>query len=499
MKNKILPLALILCFFLTYSPSPACAGQLFTEHYGLLQVVEMSGLAILGSVVAINSKERKVTLLIKKIWHRPDKLPTLQVNIAKVDENGKNYLLIEEVTIELSKNLDLNIYTGVEWTDPNKSPLDHRLFGHLNLGEVKKGQDVIYAGKELLPSNTEITGRLDRIFNTNFKSEYPNKAKKEELLSDLNDYSLAKVAFAELLERKSASLRTLMSLKNSELSLGLLPILFEKTKETTGATLFNEAKAEFLSDYPIEIKSAILYQLISQAKPEMLGSAASFVNHLLFSKQSKIEKSQETYFFNSGVDRGNEILRKVEGKFTPSNVASIGQLYWSLKLMQVTNPDVDTLEHSTEKLLTDQKSDIRNQFVSSGFNSLTQYLNFKNHELNERAKMIIGILVKLIVERPDDYYVASITQLPVESVKSLEDKTSITQAMISMAVALVKKDSSLKSSLKTVIERNLKTEVTQFSTAKSDIGSELQVGISMNVESNLNSKEFDEYLKLFRE
>ena len=71
--------------------------------------------------------------------------------------------------------------------------------------------------------------------------------------------------------------------------------------------------------------------------------------------------------------------------------------------------------------------------------------------------------------------------------------------MIAMAVALVKKDSSLKASLKNVIEKHLKTQVTQFSTAKSDSGSEIQMGISLDIENNLNSKEFDEYVKLFRE
>ncbi|MCB9025192.1 MAG: hypothetical protein H6625_02660 [Bdellovibrionaceae bacterium] len=60
------------------------------------------------------------------------------------------------------------------------------------------------------------------------------------------------------------------------------------------------------------------------------------------------------------MDRGNELLRKVEAKFSPSNIDSLGQLYWSLKLMQTTNPDVDILQRETKTLLDNKKIDIQN-------------------------------------------------------------------------------------------------------------------------------------------
>ncbi|MCB9025191.1 MAG: hypothetical protein H6625_02655 [Bdellovibrionaceae bacterium] len=204
MKSKTLILIIILCLFLTYSTSPAYAVQLFTEYYGLFKVVEMTGIAILGSVVSVNAKDKKVTLLVKEIWNIKKDNPTMQINTIKVDKEGDSYTEIENVRVEIGKKLELNVYAGVEWTELRKSPIDSRLFGHLNFNEIKAGQEVIAAGFEFLPANKEILGRLDRVFSENFKSNYPKMAKKDELVSDLNDFDLAKIAFIELLDRKKS-------------------------------------------------------------------------------------------------------------------------------------------------------------------------------------------------------------------------------------------------------------------------------------------------------
>ncbi|MCB9025193.1 MAG: hypothetical protein H6625_02665 [Bdellovibrionaceae bacterium] len=107
-------------------------------------------------------------------------------------------------------------------------------------------------------------------------------------------------------------------------------------------------------------------------------------------------------------------------------------------------------------------------------------------------------LQNLILEKPDKFYVTSIAQLPVESANSLEDKSKITQSMIAMSVALAKKDTSIIDKSKPVNEQHLKTEATHFSKAKSDKGNEIEIGVSMDVENNLKSKEFDKYKKKFR-
>lgn len=164
------------------------AGQLHVDYITLVDVAKWGQIIMLGTVVSIDAAKNKVQAKIKRYWRKED-----TGNIVNVND------------VDSPKNIqELRIYSGIVWTDPNKSPMDRRVMGAISVSEIKLGQDVIFIpnmGYEMLPAKAETMEKLDLLYSPSSLAEYKTSAPAEKLYHDLKDNDMSAMALDTMCER----------------------------------------------------------------------------------------------------------------------------------------------------------------------------------------------------------------------------------------------------------------------------------------------------------
>ncbi len=181
------------------SGGAARAGQLHIEHFGLKEVREEGATIVVGSVTATAKQGRKrtVTLTVTKLF--------VAAGGGRGFNEGKPAGVGESITREL--------YAGVEWTDPHKSPMDHRLRGALH-DTPAIGASVILvpsrrSGFELLAAEETPLRTLAILWGPDAKAALA-KETPERLAEDLKNPDLAELARVELGKRGKLSASLLL-------------------------------------------------------------------------------------------------------------------------------------------------------------------------------------------------------------------------------------------------------------------------------------------------
>ena len=183
-------------------PWQSWAGQLFVESFGIAKVLDEPGVALLGSVAAVDNAKGTVSLLVKQVWVKKGGKPQLQVGTLVKEPDGSEVTRIDTITLEVGKTYQLPIYRGVVWKDERESPIDRRVHGHLEFADLKPKQEVVYLGQEVVAATTAEQRKLDLFFGGQIPAEYPAKARSGQLREDLADFDLGELALAELVKRK---------------------------------------------------------------------------------------------------------------------------------------------------------------------------------------------------------------------------------------------------------------------------------------------------------
>jgi hypothetical protein len=159
----------------------AMAGQLMIDDFGLKEVAAQEGWVYAGAVAKALAKN-KLELTVRRVYLVPGK-------DAPEAREGST------ITIE--------IYQGIKWTNPRKSPIDRRLRGAIAARSLKVGDETIAvpasgAGFELLAATPRNLEKVEVLFHG-----AESYAKKEEakLADDLADPDLADLALAALKQR----------------------------------------------------------------------------------------------------------------------------------------------------------------------------------------------------------------------------------------------------------------------------------------------------------
>lgn len=163
------------------------AGQLHVHLQTMSDFVRF-GYAVMGTVLSVNASKMIVRARIDKVWHKR--------------EEGFGYPSSRDH--KPGQIVEFNIYGGVVWTDPNKSPIDMRVRGHLYIGEVTENQQVIFVpshGYEMIAASESNIAKLDLFYSENGIKGYMEKSSAEKLYADLKDIDLSGVALDAMCER----------------------------------------------------------------------------------------------------------------------------------------------------------------------------------------------------------------------------------------------------------------------------------------------------------
>src|SRR4051794_22032040 len=156
----------------------AFSGQLFVDEYGLKQVAAADGATVVvGKLVSSRKVGRE---------------QEIEVEVAQVFCKGA-------VSLKPGEHLRRKVYPGVEWTDPHKSPIEHRLRHKIDAGDGATVVVVPFEGfssveVELLPASPEVLRTLRILFDGSGYSAEP----EARLVEDLANPDLAELARAVL-------------------------------------------------------------------------------------------------------------------------------------------------------------------------------------------------------------------------------------------------------------------------------------------------------------
>ncbi len=495
MKKLLIPIAVVMTLVLFSAPSNA--GELFTEYYGLVAAMRNSGTALMGTVMAVNATKGTVQLLVKKIWSLPGRAPMVQQSKIKKDPDGREVETVSNVSVEIGKTLDLSVYQGVVWENENESPVDSRLFDHLNIKAVKVGQEVVFASKELLPVTPSLLDRLNRISQPGFETDYPSRVSDTVLESDLEDYDLSKKAFKELLIRKKAGLKTLITMKNPVIAEDLFGLLFQNEDPQAKVAIYSEARKSFQEISSYSTKVLFLRLLYNRIATETYGEFASLCSDILFFHPPLSNKNEEkdlkmttTLYARNFLSRAHSESKNITLDY------SVFELYWRLELQRLQE-NSNYYGDTTPRAFHEGSAEIKTKALMSGLQTFQKVALNQTHQLETATKTWLGGLYKMVLENPDSSLAQMIKTLPVLELKTMEDQRFVLQKMIQMAVALAKKEKTVIPILKPNVEKYLASNFTSLnSPEKNDTVAE--IGTSMNLGGSLNFQEFDDYKKLFR-
>ena len=252
MKRSLIQKCIFACLIVICISSMTAAGQLHVKWYGLSDVAK-NGLAVIGTVISISLTNNTLRFKVNKIFNRTGQEPHYWAQRKMVGrksdvffKKGETYTESYKVNIVETQEVEIEIYQGVVWDNPNKSPIDRRLSGYQQLTALRKGQEVVvvFSGKEVLTADSATLRKLNLFYNNDTikvndrvlfsigesSPQFPEKAKSNsirtyeygaseslsQLKKDLLDFDLKEMAKEALKSRNQLTAKLLLSIASEE-------------------------------------------------------------------------------------------------------------------------------------------------------------------------------------------------------------------------------------------------------------------------------------------
>lgn len=186
--------------------SNVSAGQLHVRYHTLADIAAGHrgyGCALLGVVVGINHAAETLRLRIERVWVGKDGEARGHMRERRV-EDGDTIDYITTIDYAVGDTVAISIHTGVVWDNPHKSPIDNRLWNHLEFSSIKDGQRIVIAGREALAADSSTLRKLDLFFDPAAMKAYTTDAPDAQLARDLADRELFDTAVTVLRNRGRA-------------------------------------------------------------------------------------------------------------------------------------------------------------------------------------------------------------------------------------------------------------------------------------------------------
>ncbi len=304
--------AAVICLFLL-AAEPAHASQLHVTYFDLAAVAQQAGIALVATVLSVRLHGAR-----KRVKARVDEVHELPLQDEAVWVDRSDYLPGNEY--------EFPIYEGVEWTDPNESPIDFRVRGSLAVEELKPEDRVVavdaFHGWELLPWSSDMERKLHVFFTENGARRYAETTSSGQLQDDLADADWYALAREALIDRKALTPEVILRAARRTLRpYEMLSKHFEPLSHQDRSA-FVDAAARSLSADPHPATSRDIIEVIDRyGTTEEYGNAkGQLLMALVKSSPSGTDKERADWFvqrFSAWLPRDQRVLLddRSEGEF----------------------------------------------------------------------------------------------------------------------------------------------------------------------------------------
>lgn len=407
---------------LVASTSAARAGQLHIEHYGLKEVRAEEATVVVGTVTGATRQGRKqsVTLTVTKIFG--GKVPILRVG------GDQPAVVGESITREL--------YPGVEWTDPHKSPLDHRLRGALHEAPAI-GASVILVpsqrgGFELLLAEATPLRTLAILWGPDAKAALAKEA-TERLAEDLKNPDLAELARVEL--GKRGKLTAVLLLRGDE---RYLYDHYRKLSPEKRAAFVREVLPATKRDRELRLAAAKV--VFDELAPQTIPPVAQLAAQMDWNNEEEAQElGQLQVPLLTVADPETKRGRRVD--LSPFEAYLIESV--------LRRPDHRSSDDDFDKLapLCDKPTRARMavKLLSSVYTS-------KHAKPDEPDDFVLGTAAELAQKAPSTALWEPLSKLDPNVPKVNSTKSQLLDAMADIGASLVKHDAKFKAKVRDLIE-----------------------------------------------
>lgn len=165
-------------------------SQLHYMFDTLFDVARQEGTVLLGQVQKIEPQSRTLTVRVTRRW--PEKQKS---NVSYPDGSPVN--------AKVGKVFECQLYGGVEWTDPDESPVEMRLAGYATASDFAAGDDVLLVSSmttDAMVASERNIQLVEMAFDPAKLGAYLESASSQRLIEDLSCQHMQKAAL-EFMER----------------------------------------------------------------------------------------------------------------------------------------------------------------------------------------------------------------------------------------------------------------------------------------------------------
>lgn len=413
----------------------ASAGQLHIEHYGLKEVRRSEDTVLVGKVLATQKQKKSMQVSLEVTRVFAPATTAAEPMPQGLGGNGK--------PIKVGDRISREVYGGVEWTDPHKSPLDRRLRGGLR-GLPADGATIVLVpasqgAVEILPFDEARLRTLTILYSAD-PAIVMRAASQSALEDDLKNEDLAELARAELKSR--GKLSPVLLLKGDE---NELYELYRTWAPVERAKFLREAMPTLVRDVTLRRRAAKV--ALNELTPEVIAPTAELVSLLDWKSPDDRRALEDARIALLGV------VNPDQKRNTNLDLSSYGDyLYEST----VRRPDYRNNDEDLDKLLaycdTPTKAKLAARLLGAVYSS-------------DRARgddfdaFVLAAAVDLAKVAPSVALWEPLQKLQPQKPRVTSQKETVLRAMVEIGSALAKHDTQYKSKVRELIEPLLTTDV----------------------------------------
>jgi hypothetical protein len=469
----LIVLFLMSCLFI--GVNEAIAGQLHVTYTGISTAFSDPGFIILGTIVAIDAAKSKVKILIKKIWTAPDRAAQDSVEEKMNFNDGEGMQSVWTTrSLQAGKEYEMNIYQGVVWDNPRKSPMDHRVRNAIHIGAVKEGQDILFLSRELLAANEENLNKTEIFFGKDQIAGYLKKTKEADLVKDLNDSDLSEHAYTELQRRNKLLAHYILEAKVEHYEYELLQKhMYTIAKPGQNPLPFLKAAHTWLEKNPDAIiTEKVLYAFKYTIEAKYIKHLAKLV--MLFDPKQKKDIEEIVDYRN----RFLEYVTKTDNQKSAFQITDF--IVWCLA-NNIENTDKKAINYFN---LLDTKQ--KTAFTQMLFNQVFPQAEKEKFAVDLK---LVRLIKELVLLNPEDDFIRDLAKIRFDQIKGEKDPIRVMYELLEMAIAIAEKKPSSFASLKKILDPWLNMELkSKPSTSTSKDGtSKMTVSVSVQVRNQLGN------------
>lgn len=416
----------------------ANAGQLHIEYYGLKDVRRSDDTVLIGKVLTTQKQKKsmQVTLEVTRVFAPP--------TTASSPPRGLG-LGVDTKPVKVGDRVTRELYGGVEWTDPHKSPVDRRLRGGLH-GLPADGATILLVPSaqgafEILPFDEARLRTLTILYGADPAAVMRNQT-QSALEEDLKNEDLAELARTELKSR--GKLSPVLLLKGDE---NELYELYRNLAPLEKAKFLREAMPTLTRDVSLRRRAARV--ALAELTPEVIAPTAQLVNLLDWNAPEDRRALEDARIALLGV------ANPEQKRNTNLDLSSYGDFLYE---STVRRPDYRSNDDDLDKLLAYCDAPTKAKLAARLLGAV--YTSAGKSRGDDFDGFVLATAVELAKVAPSPALWAPLQKLQPHKPRVTSQKQVVLEAMVEIGSALAKHDAQFKTQVRELIEPLLTTELT---------------------------------------